>query len=103
MPEEAALLTGPMGRVIAEAAALAMRGGEGMAEEYRAWVRPWGFVLDAIETPVVYWQGDGDALIPPHWADELAHRTPGSTLHAVEGASHFLGYTHSKDVLSEFH
>jgi pimeloyl-ACP methyl ester carboxylesterase len=101
-PEEAAMLTGPTGRVIAEAAAVALRGGEGMAEEYRAWVRPWGFALDAVTTPVVYWQGDRDALVPPHWADELARRTPGSTLHTVEGAGHFFGYTHTKDVLSEF-
>jgi len=101
-PDEAALLTGPTGRVLAHAAAVAGRGGEGMAEEYRAWARPWGFALDAIATPVVYWQGDQDALIPPHWADELARRTPGSAVHAVPGASHFLGYTHTKDLLSEF-
>jgi pimeloyl-ACP methyl ester carboxylesterase len=102
VPEEAALLTGPTGRVIAEAAAVALRGGEGMAEEYRAWVRPWGFALDTITTPVVYWQGDQDALIPPTWADELARRTPGAAVHAVEGASHFVGYTHTREVLSEF-
>ena len=96
--EETAVLTGPTGRMIATAVAAAMAGGEGMAEEYRAWVRPWGFTLDAVATPVVYWQGDQDALIPPKWADELASRTPGATV----GASHFLGYTHTRDVLSEF-
>jgi pimeloyl-ACP methyl ester carboxylesterase len=101
-PEEAELLTGPTGRVLADAAAVAMRGGEGMAEEYRAWARPWGFALDAIATPVVYWQGDRDPLIPPHWADDLAHRTPGATVHAVTGASHFVGFTHTGEVLSEF-
>jgi len=102
VPEEAAVLTGPTGRTIAAAAAVAGRGGEGMAEEYRAWVRPWGFTLAAITTPIVYWQGDRDALIPPKWADELARRTPGSTVHAVPGAGHFLGYTHTEAVLSEF-
>jgi pimeloyl-ACP methyl ester carboxylesterase len=102
VPKEAAVINGPTGRMIAEAAAVAMRGGEGMAEEYRAWARPWGFTLDAVTTPVVYWQGDRDPLIPPKWADELARRTPGATVHAVAGASHFLGYTHTKDVLSEF-
>jgi len=35
-------------------------------------------------------------------ADELARRTPGATVHAVEGASHFLGYTHTREILSEF-
>jgi pimeloyl-ACP methyl ester carboxylesterase len=40
VPEETAVLTGPTGRVLADAAAAAMRGGEGMAEEYRAWARP---------------------------------------------------------------
>jgi pimeloyl-ACP methyl ester carboxylesterase len=102
VPDEAAVLRGPTGRTIAAAAAVAMRGGEGMAEEYRAWVRPWGFGLDAITTPVVYWQGDRDALVPPKWADELARRTPGSTVYAVEGVGHFVGYTHTRDVLSEF-
>jgi pimeloyl-ACP methyl ester carboxylesterase len=102
VPEEAAVLAGPTGRMLADAAAVAMRGGEGMAEEYRAWARPWGFVLDAVTTPVVYWQGDRDALVPSHWAEELTDRTPGSALHAVEGAGHFLGYTHTREVLSEF-
>jgi pimeloyl-ACP methyl ester carboxylesterase len=102
VPEEAAVLTGPTGRTIAAAAAVAMRGGEGEAEEYRAWVRPWGFGLDAISTPVVYWQGDRDVLIPPKWADELARRTPGATVHEVDGAGHFLGYTHTTAVLAEF-
>ena len=73
-----------------------------MAEEYRAWARPWGFAPEDIRTPVVYWQGDRDTLVPPHWADELARRTPGATVHAVEGASHFLGYTHTREILSEF-
>jgi pimeloyl-ACP methyl ester carboxylesterase len=102
VPEETALLTGPTGRMVATAAAAAMAGGEGMAEEYRAWVRPWGFTLDAVAAPVVYWQGDQDALVPPKWADELAARTPDAAVHAVAGASHFLGYTHSRAVLSEF-
>ena len=102
MAEETAVLTGPTGRMIATAVAAAMAGGEGMAEEYRAWVRPWGFTLDAVATPVVSWQGDQDALIPPKWADELASRTSGATVHPVAGASHFLGYTHTRDVLSEF-
>jgi pimeloyl-ACP methyl ester carboxylesterase len=100
--DEAAVLTGPAGLDVARSAAVALRGGEGMAEEYRAWARPWGFAPEDIRTPVVYWQGDRDTLIPPHWAETLTARTPGSTLHAVEHASHFLGYTHTKDVLSEF-
>ena len=95
VPEEAAVLTGPTGLEIARSATVALRGGEGMAEEYRAWVRPWGFAPEDIRTPVVYWQGDRDTLIPPNWADELVRRTPGSTLHAADGASHFLGFTHT--------
>ena len=102
VPAEAEVLAGPTGRVIANAAATALEHGEGMAEEYRAWVRPWGFTLDEITTPLVFWQGDHDELIPPGWAEELARRAPGATVHAVADASHFLGYTHTADVLGEF-
>lgn len=87
---------------ITEAAAAAMHHGTGMVGEYQAWVRPWGFALEAIAGSVVIWQGSDDDLIPAAWGATLADRIPGARLHAVAGAGHFVGYSHTAEVLGEF-
>ena len=87
---------------IAAAAAEALRHGEGMTEEYVAWARPWGFTPEDVRSEVDVWQGDQDDLVPPAWGAELARRLPNGRLRSVEGAGHFLGYTHTSEVLSAF-
>jgi pimeloyl-ACP methyl ester carboxylesterase len=99
VPDEADALEGLPDPGIAAAAAVALEGGQGMVEEYRAWVRPWGFTPEDVTGPVDVWQGDADDLVPKEWGAELARRIPGARLHAVDGAGHFLAYTHTADVL----
>jgi pimeloyl-ACP methyl ester carboxylesterase len=70
-----------------------------MVEEYRAWARAWGFTPADVRGPVTIWHGDRDELVPPGWADELARALPDARLERVRGAGHFLGYTHTADVL----
>jgi pimeloyl-ACP methyl ester carboxylesterase len=99
VPGEASAVVGLPDDGIAAAAAAALEGGDGMVEEYRAWVRPWGFAPGEIQGPVTLWQGDQDTLVPPAWAERLADELPHGHLKKVAGAGHFLGYSHTARVL----
>lgn len=98
-PAEASTLEALPDPGIAAAAAAALEGGDGMVEEYRAWVRPWGFTPADVPGPVTFWHGDADDLVPPAWSATLARALPDARLERVPGAGHFLGYTHTADVL----
>jgi pimeloyl-ACP methyl ester carboxylesterase len=99
VPDEKSTIEGLPTPGIAAAAAAALQGGEGMVEEYRAWARPWGFAVKDVVGTVDVWQGDRDELIPPAWGIELARQTPKGRLHAIEGGGHFIGYTHTAEIL----
>ena len=73
---------------------------DGWVEEYRAWVRPWGFALGDLGTPVEIWQGTADHLVPAAWAQRMAGGLPTATLHMVEGEGHFLMLNHASDVFA---
>jgi fermentation-respiration switch protein FrsA (DUF1100 family) len=62
-------------------------------------IRPWGFTPAAVRGPVTVWHGDEDELVPPAWSGELVRALPDTRLERVRGAGHFLGYTHTADVL----
>jgi pimeloyl-ACP methyl ester carboxylesterase len=72
----------------------------GIVEEYRAWVRPWGFGLGDVATPVDLWQGDDDHLVPTSWASRLLSGLPDARLHLLAGEGHFLLFDHSEHVLA---
>lgn len=102
VPDEASTMEGLPDPGIASAAAEALRHGGGMTEEYVAWARPWGFAPEDVGCEVDVWQGDQDDLVPPAWGAELARRLAKGRLRTVEGAGHFLGYTHASEVLAGF-
>lgn len=77
----------------------ALRTAQGMVEEYRAWMRPWGFAPEDIVVPVDIWWGESDELVPREWPLELARRVPQSTLH-VCGGGHFVAHLHYAEILS---
>jgi pimeloyl-ACP methyl ester carboxylesterase len=58
------------------------------SEEYRAWLRPWGFKLEDIGSEVHILYGDGDTLCPLAYGEELARRIPGATRHVLPGEGH---------------
>jgi pimeloyl-ACP methyl ester carboxylesterase len=98
-PDEASTLEAMPDPGIAAAAAAALDGGDGMVEEYRAWARPWGSSPTDIHGPVVFWHGEADELVPPAWSAALADAVPQGRLERVPGAGHFLGYTHTAEIL----
>jgi pimeloyl-ACP methyl ester carboxylesterase len=101
VPEEASVISALPDPGLATAAAVALRGGRGMVDEYRAWKRPWGFRPEDVGVPTVVWQGDADHLIPPDWGRTLSRRIPGARLELRAGEGHFLGYRHQLDVLRD--
>jgi pimeloyl-ACP methyl ester carboxylesterase len=71
---------------------------KGMVEEYRTWIKPWGFTFEQIPCRVMVWQGDADELVPKQWAEEMAKRIPHARLHMIAGEGHLLPYNHYKNI-----
>lgn len=84
---------------VAAAAAAGLSSTHGMVEEYRAWARPWGFDTADVRVPTTIWQGTADRLVPQHWGEELARRTPSSRLELRDGEGHFTAYSHRAEIL----
>ena len=96
---DAAVLAGPAGPVLRAAVAEATASTAGMAEEYRAWRRPWGIALDDVPAPVTIWQGDRDRLVASELGARLAAAIPGSRVEHCPGQGHLLLATRWGDVL----
>ncbi len=75
----------------------ALRQPQGVVEEYRVMVRPWGFAPEDLQLPVDIWGGTDDQLIDPSWPGELARRIPWATLHMGPGG-HFLAHLYYRDI-----
>lgn len=75
----------------------ALRQPDGVVEEYRAMVRPWGFAPEDIAVPVDIWAGADDELLDPSWPGELARRIPDATLHLREGG-HLMAHLYYRDI-----
>ncbi|HEY7603460.1 MAG TPA: hypothetical protein VH760_04285 [Gaiellaceae bacterium] len=60
---------------------------DGWLDDDVAFVRPWGFELDAIQVPVLHWQGEQDRFVPFGHGLWLSPRIPGveSRLTAEDG------------------
>jgi hypothetical protein len=57
----------------------------GPVEEYRAWIRPWGFAPEELTVPVDVWAGTRDELVNPTWPHRFASRIPNATLNIRDG------------------
>jgi pimeloyl-ACP methyl ester carboxylesterase len=75
----------------------ALRRPAGVAEEYRAWMRPWGFAPEDLDVGVDVWAGTEDELVDRRWPHELAHRIPGATLYLRSGG-HFMAHLHYREI-----
>ena len=83
--------------VFSAMSAEAFRRPDGVVEDYRAWIRPWGFAPEQIGVPTDVWAGESDQLVDPAWQRELASRIPGATLHLRSGG-HFLAHLHYREI-----
>lgn len=84
----------------AQVSAEALRQPDGVVEEYRAWMRPWGFAPEDLRVPVTVWGGEQDRLIDASWPGELARRIPGAVLRMRAGG-HFLAHLHYGEIFDD--
>lgn len=84
--------------VFAAMSAEALRRPDGVVEDYRAWIRPWGFRPEQITVRTDVWAGESDQLVKLGWESELAQRIPDATLHVRPGG-HFLAHLHYPEIL----
>jgi pimeloyl-ACP methyl ester carboxylesterase len=82
----------------ARMSAEALRQPSGVAEEYRVWMRPWGFTPEDLSVGVDVWVGSEDKLLDSRWPHELARRIPQGTLH-VRSGGHFMAHLHYREIL----
>ena len=75
----------------------ALRQPAGAVEEYRAWVRPWGFTPEELTVPVDVWAGTRDELVNQSWSHRLASRIPNATLNIRDGG-HFMAHRHYREI-----
>jgi pimeloyl-ACP methyl ester carboxylesterase len=75
----------------------ATRQPSGAVEEYRAWMRPWGFAPEELTVALDVWAGTRDELVNPTWPDRLASRIPNATLHIRDGG-HFMAHLHYREI-----
>lgn len=61
--------------------------------------RDWGFSLADITTPVRFWHGDADGIVPLSHGESQAKLVPGADLVLCPGGGHFAGFILAPDVL----
>ncbi|MGH2719607.1 MAG: alpha/beta fold hydrolase [Actinomycetota bacterium] len=63
-------------------------GAAGWRDDDLAFVKGWGFRLDAISVPVAIWQGDRDQMVPFRHGEWLAGAVPAARAHLLAGEGH---------------
>ena len=86
----------------AEMAAEAVRQGtDGLVEDLRVAMRPWGVELASITVPTTVWQGDQDRSIPVAWGEQLAGSIPGAQLRLRRGEGHLMIASNLEAILED--
>jgi pimeloyl-ACP methyl ester carboxylesterase len=84
-----ASLTGDYAEFVAATFRRAVSAGvAGWRDDDLAFVKPWGFELDAIVRPVAVWQGGEDRMVPMAHGEWLAEHIPGAHKHLYPDEGH---------------
>jgi pimeloyl-ACP methyl ester carboxylesterase len=91
-PDRAVLADDPgiVERGAAMGAEAVRQGPDGLIEDLRVAMRPWGVDLGTIAVPTTLWQGDRDSSIPVSWAQHLVRSIPGARLQLLRGEGHLM-------------
>ena len=104
VPEvDRAALTGSFAEFMAASCRDSVRTGIwGWYDDDVAFMRDWGFDLDAIRVPVTIWQGSEDRMVPFAHGRWLAGHVPGATARLLEGEGHLsLGVSAFERIVDE--
>ena len=75
---------------------------DGWIDDDLAFVKPWGFELAAITTPVFLWQGDDDLMVPHAHSYWLKKHIPTAQLKFKSGEGHIsLGVKYRGEILAQ--
>lgn len=96
---DAAVLRGEGLGTFAEMSAEALRRPGGVVDDYRAWMRPWGFTPEDLEVPVDVWAGTDDELVNGDWPRLLAQQIPGAQL-KIRSGGHFVAHLHYPEIFA---
>jgi pimeloyl-ACP methyl ester carboxylesterase len=88
-PPDIAVLDGEIGHYLLASVRDALADGvEGWVEDDFAFLDPWGFEVEAIEVPVLLWQGEQDLMVPSAHGRWLASRIAGVEAHISSQDGH---------------
>ena len=65
------------------------QGIDAVVQEWRLYVRDWGFPLENIQIPIALWYGTEDKMTPKYRGVYLDKVLPSSQLHLLENEGHF--------------
>ena len=74
-------------------------GPRGVADDYAALARPWGFEFADVHIPVHIWQGEDDRLVPASVAIALLRRLPNADSTLVPNTGHLLIFEQTREIL----
>lgn len=76
-------------------------GPSGVITEYQLLGSPWRLNWSAVQAPVHVFQGDADAMVPMHHAQDIVSRLPPDRgqLHVLPGVGHVTIQTHIAEIL----
>jgi len=72
---------------------------EGPIADVIAFTEDWGFRLEEVRTPVVWWHGDADHIVPFSHGVHMTERLPHSQLRVLSGESHLAGLGIAREIL----
>lgn len=88
-PVDQSVLTGEFGEEMAATFRWAISEGiDGWLDDDFAFVKPWGFDLNAIANPVAIWQGSEDLMVPFSHGQWLASKLPNAQVNLLQGEGH---------------
>ena len=88
-PVDRAALNGPFADWVARSMRTALASDIwGWLDDDLAFVRDWGFSLDAIRVPISVWQGRHDAMVPFGHGEWLAGNVPGARARLLDDEGH---------------
>ena len=102
-PVDVAALSGELGTFfVANGQEALAEGIDGWFDDDLAFVRPWGFDLDALGVPVTIWQGAQDLMVPFAHGEWLAAHVGGARAELHPGEGHItIGFARLGDIADD--